>query len=115
VYEKINKIKRSQVRSPGQANFKRLTLTYPGKVVSGWKVDSNSDWTLIGKKSPQVEQMFYPVADNSVEIKKGEVVAARCTMVTKHFFHQSVLVQMGPPHPLRVTSRTVSEGLEAHS
>jgi hypothetical protein len=64
-------------------------------VVSGWKVDSNSDWTLIGKKSPQVEQMFYPVADNSVEIRKGEVVAARCTMVT--IFSQNIFEIKCPP------------------
>ena len=25
-----------------------------GRVVSGWRVRNNQDWTLIGKKSPQV-------------------------------------------------------------
>merc|ERR1712130_586035 len=29
-----------------------------GRVVSGWRVRNQQDWTLIGKKSPQVPQMF---------------------------------------------------------
>jgi peptidylglycine monooxygenase len=52
-----------------------------GKVVSGWRVQNMSHWDLIGKRSPQKPQMFYPVADESVTLKKGDVVAARCTMV----------------------------------
>merc|ERR1711993_198051 len=51
-----------------------------GKVVSGWRVRNNQDWTLIGKKSPQVPQMFYPV-ETDITLSAGDVVAARCTMV----------------------------------
>ena len=40
-----------------------------------------SSWDLIGKRDPQKPQMFYPVADESVILKPGDVVAARCTMV----------------------------------
>ncbi len=40
------------------------------------------DWTLIGKGNPQLPQMFYPVDNLDIEIGKGDVVAARCTMVS---------------------------------
>jgi len=52
-----------------------------GKVVSGWRVHNMSQWDLIGKRDPQKPQMFYPVEDESVTLKQGDVVAARCTMV----------------------------------
>jgi hypothetical protein len=48
--------------------------------VSGWRVRDKNTWKLIGKKDPQLPQMFYPVA-NEMVIKKGDIVAARCTMV----------------------------------
>jgi len=51
-----------------------------GKVVSGWRVRDKNNWKLIGKKNPQLPQMFYPV-DNEMTIRKGDTVAARCTMV----------------------------------
>merc|ERR1712018_1055929 len=51
-----------------------------GRVVSGWRVRNRQDWTLIGKKSPQVPQMFYPV-EADMTLSAGDVVAARCTMV----------------------------------
>jgi len=50
-----------------------------GKVVSGYLV-RNKDWYLIGKKNPQEPQMFYPVADNSLVIRKFDMLTARCTM-----------------------------------
>merc|ERR550534_743272 len=53
-----------------------------GKVVSGYKVTRNNyldEWTLLGKKDPQLPQMFYPIASNTT-IRKGDRVAARCTM-----------------------------------
>ena len=52
-----------------------------GKVVSGWKVQNKEDWELIGKKSPQLPQMFYPVEDKKMTLTQGDTVAARCTMV----------------------------------
>ena len=51
-----------------------------GKVVSGWRVKNRSEWDLIGKQDPQLPQMFYPV-EKEMEIKQGDTVAARCTMV----------------------------------
>jgi hypothetical protein len=44
-------------------------------------VTDESEWTLIGKKSPQLPQMFYPVDNTDMTIKTGDIVAARCTMV----------------------------------
>lgn len=55
-----------------------------GKVVSGWRVTQEgreNKWDLIGKKSPQDPQLFYPVHDESITLKKNDIVAARCTMV----------------------------------
>ena len=52
-----------------------------GKVVSGWKISNGKDWNLIGKKSPKEPQMFYPLADPELTFTKGDILAARCTMV----------------------------------
>jgi len=52
-----------------------------GKLVSGYKVDRENNWSLIGKRDPSLPQMFYPVSDKSITLSKGDVVAARCTMV----------------------------------
>jgi hypothetical protein len=57
-----------------------ILATTAGKVVSGWRVRDKNNWKLIGKKNPQLPQMFYPV-DNEMTIRKGDTVAARCTMV----------------------------------
>jgi len=53
-----------------------------GRVVSGWKVTKDMEWTLIGKKDPQLPQMFYPVTDPSMTLSRGDTIAARCTMVS---------------------------------
>jgi len=53
-----------------------------GRVVSGWKVSPNMEWSLIGKKDPQLPQMFYPVEDPDMVIRRGDTLAARCTMVS---------------------------------
>jgi len=55
-----------------------------GKVVSGWKISDGKDWSLIGKKSPKEPQMFYPIADPELTFTKGDILAARCTMVNHH-------------------------------
>jgi len=55
-----------------------------GRVVSGYKVVRRNrvdEWTLIGKRDPQLPQMFYPVANN-LTLTRGDTVAARCTMVS---------------------------------
>lgn len=51
-----------------------------GKVVSGYKIDKEGKWHLIGKHNPQEPQMFYPVENKDLVINKGDILAARCTM-----------------------------------
>ncbi|XP_069941434.1 peptidylglycine alpha-hydroxylating monooxygenase isoform X1 [Cherax quadricarinatus] len=56
-----------------------------GRVVSGYKVSRKGyfdQWELIGKKDPQLPQMFYPIEKDLI-LKKGDTVAARCTMESK--------------------------------
>ena len=71
-----------------------------GRVVSGWKVTEDMEWSLIGKQlslhlsistsiyiyagkeDPQKPQMFYPVEDSAMTLTGGDTVAARCTMVS---------------------------------
>lgn len=50
-----------------------------GKVVSGYRVREGK-WTEIGRRSPQKPQMFYPVKDSTLDIRRGDIIAARCTM-----------------------------------
>ena len=55
-----------------------LLMFFTGRVVSGYKVtrDGSKDkWQLIGKKDPQLPQMFYPV-DNELTLKKGDNVVS---------------------------------------
>jgi len=65
-----------------------------GKVVSGYRVrkddQGESHWKLLGKKSPQTPQMFYPT-ENTDPILPGDTVAARCTM----YNNQTSLVKIG--------------------
>lgn len=51
-----------------------------GTAVSGWKIDSNGNWILIGRHDPQLPQMFYPVEDQSLTFTGGDMLTARCTM-----------------------------------
>lgn len=59
-----------------------------GLVNSGYVVKKQGhDWTEIGRRSPQLPQMFFPVS-NKVEINKGDVIVGRCTM--KNFVDRTV-------------------------
>nr|XP_006812439.1 PREDICTED: peptidyl-glycine alpha-amidating monooxygenase-like [Saccoglossus kowalevskii] len=55
-----------------------------GTVVAGYRVTDidgpNTEWTEIGRRNPQLPQMFYPIRKN-IPISQGDVLAARCTMV----------------------------------
>ncbi|XP_013149632.1 PREDICTED: peptidylglycine alpha-hydroxylating monooxygenase [Papilio polytes] len=65
-----------------------------GRVVSGYAVVRSArgdQWRLLGKKDPQLPQMFYPVAD-SAPLRRGDVLAARCTMNNTHAYP----VKIGP-------------------
>ncbi|CAF0874637.1 unnamed protein product [Rotaria sp. Silwood1] len=64
-----------------------------GLVNSGYRVrgeGDNQEWTEIGRRSPQLPQMFYPT-QSDVPIKQGDYVAAACTM----FNYQSHAVRIG--------------------
>ncbi|XP_078070844.1 peptidyl-glycine alpha-amidating monooxygenase isoform X1 [Mustelus asterias] len=52
-----------------------------GQVVSGYRV-RDGKWTLIGRQSPQLPQAFYQM-DNSVDIKYGDTITARCVFTGK--------------------------------
>ena len=39
------------------------------------------EWKLIGKKSPQSPQSFYPVDDPEMRLVLGDQLALRCTML----------------------------------
>ncbi|CAB3360849.1 Hypothetical predicted protein [Cloeon dipterum] len=60
-----------------------------GKVVSGYKVEvdksGKNKWTLLGKRDPMTPQMFYPI-ESKVTVRKGDTLAARCTMVSDRDF-----------------------------
>jgi len=66
-----------------------------GRVVSGYRVRRDhkgvDQWTLIGRKNPMKPQMFYPVANN-MTIRRGDVLAARCTMVS----NRKRITRIGP-------------------
>lgn len=52
-----------------------------GRVVSGWKVTADQTWTLLGKRDPQLPQMFEEIKDKSITLRYGDTLATRCTMV----------------------------------
>jgi peptidylglycine monooxygenase len=65
-----------------------------GLVNSAYRVRGKNDdqeWTEIGRRSPQLPQMFYPT-QKDVTIKQGDYVAAVCTMFNK----RSHVVRIGP-------------------
>jgi len=53
-----------------------------GQVVSGYVV-RDGQWQLIGKRNPMDPQMFYPVKNSELVIRKNDILAARCTMTNK--------------------------------
>ncbi|CAF1561509.1 unnamed protein product [Rotaria magnacalcarata] len=65
-----------------------------GLVNSGYRVRGKNDdqeWTEIGRRSPQLPQMFYPI-EKDVAIQQGDYVAAVCTMLNTN----SHIVRIGP-------------------
>lgn len=62
------------------------------KVITGYRVRSGV-WTLLGKGDPQAPQAFYPM-DKTYDIKKGDILVARCTYDSRgHNLHG--VVHMG--------------------
>uniref|UniRef100_A0A1I7XNI7 peptidylglycine monooxygenase n=1 Tax=Heterorhabditis bacteriophora TaxID=37862 RepID=A0A1I7XNI7_HETBA len=56
-----------------------------GKDVSGWVVREDrkggDHWSLIGRRDPQLPQMFVPVQNQSMTITQGDMLTARCIMM----------------------------------
>lgn len=74
-------------------NMKRKIFFFSGLVNSAYRVRGKNDdqeWTEIGRRSPQLPQMFYPT-QKDVTIKQGDYVAAVCTM----FNTRSHVVRIG--------------------
>jgi len=57
----------------------KLAIVTSGYVVKTNPVSLEQEWIELGRRSPQLPQMFYPVT-NSIRITKGDVLAARCTL-----------------------------------
>ncbi|CAF1086524.1 unnamed protein product [Adineta ricciae] len=65
-----------------------------GLVNSAYRVrgeKNEQEWREIGRRSPQLPQMFYPIHGN-LTIKKGDYIAIACTM----FNSRSHVVRVGP-------------------
>ena len=45
-----------------------------GRVVSGWKVTADQTWTLLGKRDPQLPQMFEEIKDKSITLRYGDTL-----------------------------------------
>jgi peptidylglycine monooxygenase len=67
----------------------KLGVVNSGYVVKTDESTGRQEWIEIGRRSPQLPQMFFP-ASNKVTINKGDVLAARCTM--KNFRDHTVRV-----------------------
>ena len=63
-----------------------------GKIVSGWKVSPDMNWTLLGKDDPQLPQMFNSIEKNTMTLTRGDIIASRCTM----FNNGETDVSVGP-------------------
>uniref|UniRef100_A0A0B6ZEM1 peptidylglycine monooxygenase n=1 Tax=Arion vulgaris TaxID=1028688 RepID=A0A0B6ZEM1_9EUPU len=50
-----------------------------GVVTSGYRIRDNN-WLEIGRMSPQRPQTFYDVSNPGMDIRKGDILASRCTM-----------------------------------
>ena len=57
-----------------------MGLVNSGYVVKTDPLTSEQEWIEIGRRSPQLPQMFYPATNKNVKINKGDILAARCTM-----------------------------------
>lgn len=67
----------------------KLGIINSGYVVKKDKSTGKQQWTEIGRRSPQLPQMFFP-AVQKVEVNKGDVLVARCTM--KNFRDHTVYI-----------------------
>jgi peptidylglycine monooxygenase len=50
-----------------------------GRVISGYRI-RDGVWTEIGRKDPRLPEMFYNTTSPGITIKRGDILASRCTM-----------------------------------
>ncbi len=67
----------------------KLATVNSGYVIKTNPLSGEQHWTEIGRRSPQLPQMFFP-ATNKVTVGKGDILAARCTM--KNFRDHTVSI-----------------------
>lgn len=71
----------------------KLGLVNAGYVVKTDVKTGEQSWIEIGRRSPQLPQMFYPISgDRHLTIRKGDVIATRCTMEN----YRDHMVRIGP-------------------
>jgi len=58
----------------------KLGVVNSGYVIKTDPITQEQEWIELGRRSPQLPQMFYPVTNQGIQINKGDVLAARCTM-----------------------------------
>jgi len=58
----------------------KLGVVNSGYVVKTDPLTLEQEWIEIGRRSPQLPQMFFPATNKNVKINKGDILAARCTM-----------------------------------
>ncbi|XP_013388054.2 peptidylglycine alpha-hydroxylating monooxygenase-like [Lingula anatina] len=63
-----------------------------GVVTSAYRIRLGV-WTEIGRMSPQQPQMFYNVTNPGIDIRKGDILASRCTMNSTSREH---ITEIGP-------------------
>ncbi|XGW20266.1 hypothetical protein V3C99_003798 [Haemonchus contortus] len=67
-----------------------------GVEVAGWVVNENEkgedEWFLIGRRDPQLPQMFAPVKNTSLIVRQGDMLAARCILKN----NEDRVIKMGP-------------------
>jgi hypothetical protein len=57
----------------------KLGIVTSGYVIKTDPKSGHQEWIEIGRRSPQLPQMFFP-ASNKVSVNKGDILAARCRM-----------------------------------
>ncbi|GFO46325.1 peptidylglycine alpha-hydroxylating monooxygenase-like [Plakobranchus ocellatus] len=50
-----------------------------GRVISGYRI-RDGVWTEIGRKDPRLPEMFYNATNQGISVRRGDILAARCTM-----------------------------------
>ena len=62
-----------------RAHAHKLGLVNSGYVIKTDPETGEQNWIEIGRRSPQLPQIFYSATKN-LELNKGDILAARCTM-----------------------------------